>query len=267
MKGSATFPFELLELNLRATLGVFSRAHPAGEIASRPGLELVCSGVPFSTFNAVLLTDPAAKAAELSRRLAAAREYFRERKLPWSLWLCEGWLAKGLRHKLPAVAENAGLALLSRMPGMVAEALRPPQRTLPRIAFRRVESEHDRRAFAELMTAAFGVPSPVARLIYGAAATWRDGLTGWIGYWGQTPVTGAATRIAAGVIGLYAVATLPAFRGQGCAEAAARHAIGQAREVSGLHTVVLQSTGQARALYERLGFRAVTAYEVYTGWL
>lgn len=259
-------PFELFELNLRATLGVFSRAHPAGEVASRPGLELVCSGVAFSTFNAVLLTDPADKAAELLQRLQAARDYFRGRNLPWSLWLCEDWLAKGLRRRLAALAETAGLTLLSRMPGMAADRLRPPARTLPQLDFRKVESERERRAFEQLMTAAFGVPPFIARQIYGAEATWRAGLTGWVGYWDNVPVTSAATRVAAGVIGLYAVATLPAFRGQGCAEAAVRHAIRHAREVSGLHTVVLQSTAQARGLYERLGFCAVTTYSVYTAW-
>ncbi len=259
-------PFELLELNLRATLGVFARAHPTGEVVSRPGLELVCAGVPFSTFNAVLLTDPADKPADLLRRLEAAREYFRARNLPWSLWLCEGWLAKGLRRRLSAIAAAAGLALMSRMPGMVAHELRPPARALPQLTFHTVQNERERRAFELLMTAAFGVPSLIARQIYGAEATWREGLTGWLGYWGDTPVTSAATRIAAGVIGLYAVATLPAFRGQGCAEAIVRHAVQQARDASGLRTIVLQSTTQARALYERLGFRIVTAYEIYTAW-
>lgn len=259
-------PFELFELNLRATLALFSRAHPAGEVVSLPGLELVCSGVHFSTFNAVLLTEPATQTTELLGRLEAARAYFRARHLPWSLWLCEDWLSKGLRRRISAVAENAGLRFLSRMPGMASGALAPPARTLPRLTFRRVEGEDVRRAFAEIMTAAFGVPLLIARQVYGAEATWRDGSTGWVGYWGDMPVTSAATRIAAGVVGLYAVGTLPAFRGQGCAEAAIRHAVGHARQTSGLDTVVLQATSQGRALYERLGFRTVTAYEVYAAW-
>ncbi|MCS7313901.1 MAG: GNAT family N-acetyltransferase [Bryobacterales bacterium] len=259
-------PFELLELNLRATLSVFCRAHPAGEVVSKPGLELICSGVSFSTFNAVLLTEPAEGPEEFCGRLRIAREYFRARNLPWSLWLCEDWLGKGLRRRLSGVVRSAGLVLLSRMPGMAAAELRPPTRNLPRLAFREVASQQERRAFEQIMTAAFGVPSLIARQIYGAEATWRDGLTGWVGYWGEAPVTTAATRIAAGVIGLYAVGTLAAFRGQGCAEAAVRHAIAHARKAAGSCAVVLQSTAQARPLYERLGFRTVTAYEVYSAW-
>lgn len=260
------FSFEVLELNLRAALGVFSRAHPDGEVRELPGLELICSGVRFSTFNAVLLTDPADSEEELSARVRRARDYFGRRGLPWSLWLCESWLGRNLRRRARKVLEGAGLRLLVRMPAMVAERLRPPSRPLPELAFRKVEDETTRRAFAEIMTATFEVPSAIARQIYGAEATWRDGFTGWVGYLEGMAVTTAATRVAAGVVGLYAVGTLPAFRGQGCAEAAVRHALQQAQTTSGIETSVLQSTPAGLRLYERLGYRAVTDYEVYVSY-
>lgn len=260
------FSFEVLELNLRATLGVFSRAHPAGEVRALPGLELICSGVPFSTFNAVLLTDPVESEAELLERIRAARDYFGRRGLPWSVWLCEAWLGKRLRRRADGVLEAAGIRLLMRMPGMVAERLRPASRPLPSLEFRDVADEATRRAFGQIMSATFEVPAGIAHQIYGAEATWRDGLTGWVGYQHGLAVTTAATRVAAGVVGLYAVGTLPAFRRQGCAEAAVRHALQQAQTASGIQTSVLQSTPAGLRLYEKLGYRTVTDYAVYVSY-
>jgi len=260
------FSFEVLELNLRAALGVFSRARPDGEVRELPGLELICSGVRFSTFNAVVLTDPADSEDELGARLREAREYFRRRGLPWSLWLCESWLNRKLRRSAGRVLEAAGLRLLVRMPAMVAERLRPPSRRLPELVFRKVGDETTRRAFAEIMSATFAVPAALAYQVYGAEATWRDGFTGWVGYLEGMAVTTAATRVAAGAVGLYAVGTLPAFRGQGCAEAAVRHALHQAQTASGIETSVLQSTPAGLRLYEKLGYRRVTDYSVYVSY-
>lgn len=255
--------FEVMEENLRATLSVFSRASPEGEIRQYPGVALICAAVRFSTFNAALLTAPVEAEGDLRRRIELASLYFRRRGLPWSVWLCEEWLGKQIRGKARQVFAEAGLHGLIEMPGMAAERLRPPTRALPSLKFRRVSDEPTRGAFQQIMAVAFGVPLPVARQIYGAHATWEDGLTGWVGYLHGCPATSAATRAAAGVIGLYAVGTLPAFQRQGCAEAMVRHALAQARG-AGEAPSVLQSTAPARRLYERIGYRAVARYTVYT---
>jgi len=260
------FSFEVLEQNLRAALSVFGRARPQAEVCELPGLLVVCAGVYFSTFNAVLLTEPAERADELRRRLEAAERYFRSRKLPWSLWLCEEWLEKPLRRNAMGVLESAGLRWLISMPGMAAAHLAPLTRTLPGLTFRAVEDEQTRRAFERIMTGAFDVPTSIAHQIYGAAETWQDGLSGWVGYLGNLPVTCAATRVAAGVIGLYAVGTLPAFQRRGCAEAVARYAIEQAQAASGLSSSVLQSTPAGLRLYRRLGYQAVAHYSVYAAY-
>jgi len=256
--------FQAMEENLRATLGVFGRARPDGEVRQFPGLAVVCSGVRFSTFNAALLTSPVETAEELRSRVEPAAGYFRRRDLPWSLWLCEEWLQGRLRKRAWRVGEEAGLRLLIQMPGMAAGRLRPPSRPLPPLTFRPVEEEVTRQAFQFLMSAAFEVPAAVSRQIYGAEQTWQDGLAGWVAYWDGCAVATAATRVAGGVIGLYAVGTLPAFRRQGCAEAIVRHALGRAQAASGLEQSVLQSTAAGVSLYRKLGYRDVARYSVYT---
>ncbi len=255
--------FEAMEENLRATFAVFSRARPDGAVRQFSGLAAICSGVRFSTFNAVLLTSPVESAEELCGRIEPAAGYFRERDLPWSLWLCEEWLQGRLRKRARRVLEQAGLRLLIEMPGMAAGRLRPPSRPLPPLVFRPVQEEAARQAFQFLMSAAFEVPAAVASQIYGAEQTWQDGLTGWVAYWDGCAVATAATRVAGGVIGLYAVGTLPAFRRQGCAEAIVRHALGRAQAASGLEESVLQSTAAAVSLYQKLGYRSVARYSVY----
>lgn len=61
------------------------------------------------------------------------------------------------------------------------------------------------------------------------------------------------------VIGLYSVATLPDYRRLGYAEAIMRQVIEQA----GVPRTVLQSTRSGLSLYERMGYRMVTNFNVY----
>ncbi len=255
--------FQVLEENLRATLSVFSRARQEGEIRHYPGITAICAAVPFSTFNAALLTAPATTPNELRQRIELVALYFRHRGFPWSVWLCEAWLEKRVRRQARQVLEEAGIYVLTEMPGMAAEGLRPPARALPRMEFRQVADEPTRRAFEQVMAVTFGIPYSIARQVYGQEATWEDGLTGWVGYLHGCAVTTAATRLAGGVIGLYAVGTLPAFQRQGCAEAIIRHAVTHAQASSGLERSVLQSTASGLRLYERLGYRALARYVVY----
>lgn len=255
--------FRAIEENLRAALSVFSRARPDGEVRPSSGVLLVCAAVRFSTFNAALLTSPVADEDDLRTRLETAGQYFRRRELPWSAWLCEEWMDRRLRRKARRVIEDLDLHLLLEMPGMLAQELARPQRSLPVLEFRQVRDAATRAAFAEIMAVSFGVPPSIARQIYEAEVTWEDGLTGWVGYWEGRPVTSAATRLAGGVVGLYAVGTLPAFQRQGCAEAIVRHALEQERARSGVQASVLEATPAGRKLYERLGYRVIAHYAVY----
>ncbi len=260
------FDFRILEENLRATLSVFSRARQEGEVRHYPGVTAICAAVPYSTFNAALLTAPAATANELRQRIEIAALYFQRRGFPWSVWLCEEWLEKRVRRRARRVLEEVGMHVLTEMPGMAAERLRPATRDLPPLEFRPVGDEPTRRAFEQVMAASFGIPYSVAHQIYGQEATWEEGLTGWVGYLHGCPVTTAATRVAGGVIGLYAVGTLPAFQRQGCAEAVVRHAIARAQAASGLERSVLQSSASGLRLYEKLGYRTLARYVVYASY-
>jgi len=255
--------FEVLEENLRAALRAFAGARPSGDVHEEPGLALASAGVDFATFNAALLTAPLDSVAELRKKIETAAAYFSPRRLPWSFWLCEGWLAVPVRREAGTVFWEVGLHLLTAMPGMAAERILAATRPLPVLEYRRVADEATRSDFKSIMAVTFDVPLEIGRQIYESESTWRGGLVGHVGYADGEPATTAATLAAAGAIGLYAIGTLPPYQKRGHAEAIARHALRQAREDSGLERSVLESTPSGYGLYRRLGYRTVTNYSVY----
>jgi ribosomal protein S18 acetylase RimI-like enzyme len=76
-------------------------------------------------------------------------------------------------------------------------------------------------------------------------------------------VTTAATTITDDAIGLYSVATMPQHRRSGYAETIMRQVIDEAYRNRGVHRTVLQSTSSGLALYERMGYRIITNFDVY----
>ena len=113
------------------------------------------------------------------------------------------------------------------------------------------------------MSVAFKIPFAVAVEIYGGQNIWQTGFTGYVGYLDGNPVSTTAIMIAAGVIGIYAVGTLPGHQRRGYAEAIMRHAVEQARKTSGIERTVLQSSQAGLPLYVKLGYRSVTEFQVF----
>ncbi|MEO7649899.1 MAG: GNAT family N-acetyltransferase, partial [Bryobacteraceae bacterium] len=68
---------------------------------------------------------------------------------------------------------------------------------------------------------------------------------------------------AGGAIGVYNVATIPAYRRRGFGEAVMRHAIEAARSESGEERTILQATEHGLSLYLSMGYKVVTNVAVY----
>jgi len=84
----------------------------------------------------------------------------------------------------------------------------------------------------------------------------------WIGRVDGRVVATSRVSIGAGVAGLYAVATLPAYRGRGYGRAMTIAALRAARSI-GLRIGVLQASDLGYSVYRRLGFRDLFSYGVY----
>jgi ribosomal protein S18 acetylase RimI-like enzyme len=254
---------EAMDENLREMLGAFGRAKAAGATRALPGLAVCSSGLQFAMFNGAVLTAPVEGASGLDERIQTAAAYYASRGLPWSIWVCQGWLDRDLRPRAAEAFYRHGLHLVVELPGMEAESIAAPVRPLPELEFRRVRDPGTRAAFNHIMSIAFGIPFDLSLQIYGSEKTWGGGLTGWVAYLKGTAVASAATLIAGGAIGVYAVGTLPHHQRKGCGEAVMRHALAQAQAESGLERSVLQASPAGFHLYQRMGYRTVTRYAVF----
>jgi ribosomal protein S18 acetylase RimI-like enzyme len=249
--------------NLLQALRFFGYARKTGEIRDLPGVSLIFCGLNYAAFNAALLAQPVATGDELSRLIAASAKHFDSRNLRWTYWACDDFLDQTLLRNAPNIFQRHGLRPLTEAPGMYTDALLPPDRPLRPLDVRPVVDQQTREAFAEIMAIAFDIPYSVCSAVYGSDHGWNGQLNGYVGFVDGRPVTTAATTITGDVIGLYSIATLPQYRRQGFAEAIMRNVIDHARETAGITRTVLQSTRSGFALYQKMGYRMVTNFNVY----
>lgn len=255
--------FESLEANLRQSFRALAHGRPRADVTELEGVSIASLGAEFQMFNAAFLNSRVAGREDLEGRLARAQSVFHARRIPWSFWICEDWLAWPARRSLVSVCEKFGLRAVAEMPGMAAEGVRDTKRRdKPAIEIVRADSPATMEHFRSIGSLCFHVPPTWFREVFDDSMPGRDFIC-WLAFRDGLPVATAATVVSHGVIGVYNVATLPDERGKGYAEAITRHAIAEAARQSGLSRVILQSTAQGERLYKRLGFREVSRLVVF----
>jgi GNAT superfamily N-acetyltransferase len=135
------------------------------------------------------------------------------------------------------------------------------------IEIRQVMSSSDVDALLDLVTWRWNVPADAQRALRTISGAFEFGATGsavrsWVAWKGDTPVAKALLNVAAGSVGLYAVATKPDARGLGLARTLAIRAFDAARR-DGYRLGILHSTSMARSLYTKLGFRSVAPFKIF----
>ncbi len=250
--------------NLLEALRFFGQARADAEIQDLPGVSLIFCGLNYAAFNAALQARPIeGDAQELGHLIDVSAEQFDARSLRWTYWLCADFLKQPLRREASRIFKRHGLHHLTEAPGMYAEHLAPATRGLPTIEVRPVADEPTRSAFAQVMSTAFEIPHSVSMSVYGAERAWKGTFQGHVGYSNGRAVTTAASVITGDVIGLYSVATLPQHRRLGFAEAIMRQIIREAQQTRGVSRTVLQATSSGFSLYEAMGYRTVTSFNVF----
>jgi ribosomal protein S18 acetylase RimI-like enzyme len=252
--------------NLLEALRFFGQARADAEIRDLPGVSLIFCGLNYAAFNAALQAQPIegdADAQELGRLIDVSAQHFDARSLRWTYWLCQDFLKQPLRREAPRVFKRHGLRHLTEAPGMYADRLAPATRSLPLLEVRPVADEPTRAAFSEVMSTSFEIPHSVSNSVYGAERAWKGTFQGYVGYSNGRAVTTTAAVITDDIIGLYSVATLPQHRRLGFAEAIMRQVIQQAEQTRGALRTVLQATSSGFSLYEAMGYRTVTSFNVF----
>jgi ribosomal protein S18 acetylase RimI-like enzyme len=251
-----------VERNLRLCFRALTAARPDAENRVSSGVEVISLGVRFQMFNAAFLSSLVSDGTDLERRILSARVRFGVRGISWSFWLCDGLLTPALNRRAGSLFERHGLRLATQMPGMLADQFPAPNRKLPHIEVAEVRNAATLASFCDIGSACFRVPVAWFEEVFDANSTARAPFRGWLGYANGKPVCTAATVADGSALGLYNVATIPAFRARGYAEAIMREAI--TRETAAAERpIVLQSTASGMELYRRLGFRKVTNFRVW----
>jgi GNAT superfamily N-acetyltransferase len=255
--------FHPVEANLRECFRILASCRAHGGVLELPGVTVASAGVTFQMFNAAFLSSPAETVPEIEDRIDLAARHFSSLGLRWSFWLCEDWIAKGLRRKADSIFHRFGLHLSSEMPGMVAESLRdgpPPERE---IRLQPAVSGETLREFRQIGALCFHVPPGWFAEVFDDETQHRTGFRGWVAYENGVPVGTAAAVLAGGVTGLYNIAILPEYRRRRYGTAVTRLAAEAAFRQGGANKLILQASVQGVRMYERMGFRTVTRISVY----
>jgi len=238
----------------------FGQATGSGDVRPLDRAEVVYSGLDYGVFNIAFLTVFVASTREVAEILDQCGQYYRERKVRWSFWLCEDLLEPGTRRHCKDNFTAIGMRQISQAPGMVATSLAPPARTLPEIVCRPVSNHSTRFAFAELTSVCFDIPFSIARAIYEPEIAWKGDYRGFVGYVSGRPMSMVALVRSEGALGIYSLGTLPDYRRRGYGEALLRAVLEERRDNE---LMVLESTEAGYPLYRRLGFRETARFSVY----
>ncbi|HEX5229490.1 MAG TPA: GNAT family N-acetyltransferase [Bryobacteraceae bacterium] len=250
--------------NLLEALRFFGHAREDAEIRDLKGVSLIFCGLNYAAFNAALQATPIqGDSGELARLIEVSAQHYDVRNLRWTYWLCDDFLPPPVQRDAWRVFQRHGLRHLTEAPGMYTDRLTPATRALPTIDVRPVGDKPTRAAFAEVMSTAFEIPHSVSVSVYGAERAWQGTFQGYVGYSNGRAVTTAAAVVTNDVVGLYSVATLPQHRRLGFAEAIMRQVIAEAEEKRGVSRTVLQATSSGMSLYEAMGYRTVTNFNVF----
>lgn len=211
-------------------------------------------------FQGVLVTAQAPGDEE--RLIRESRDYFDAHDIPIASW----WLSPGLdwapwRQPLQQIGfvpddDPPGMAVV--LDELVAPA--PPDQ----LSVVRVEDAATLRAWSSVFVAGYELPEQMgAAFCELIAALDEDGpMQHYLAYRDDTPVATASLVLAAGVAGIYNVATLPEARGQGFGSAITLASL-RAAQALGYRAGILQSSEMGFNIYQRLGFRHLCAMDHY----
>jgi ribosomal protein S18 acetylase RimI-like enzyme len=226
-----------------------------GEVLEVDGLVVTLTNLPAPELNGVRVArvpgDPAGA-------LAAAEQLFRDR----------GHRFFGIEIEVgrdPSVEEairDAGLARVEAWPAMSVAVGGLPDATLPDdVTIRSVTDASDLPAVRTVEVDTFGTPPEVAERLVGPGMLADHHVRMFTAWMDGQPVGEASAYMTGTTVGIFGVGVLERARRRGIGRAltlTAARAFGEAADLAWL-----QPSGMAEGLYDRLGFRTVSRWEVW----
>ena len=197
---------------------------------------------------------------EFTENLTWWTETLQSEELP-AVW----WVPPGPeQERLGSVLLERGWRLVIKEPAMAVALSSPLEHPIlhNQLQVYGVSGEAARRQWAELLCLGIDLDATTTADAVALEAQLSDERNRFLGYWDGVPVATAANVLHAGVAGIYAVSTLPAYRGRGIGSAITLYAMEAARQ-RGYATAVLTSTEMGFPVYKKLGFEVQGYYQVY----
>ena len=241
---------------------------PQATICDDETITWVASGIPIAEYNAVtrLNLPSGTPQATLDATITAAISAFRMRGQSFIWWIGPTTRPTdlGLRllaHVLTHLEEAPGMAVdLDALPTHVA--------TPDGLTIAPVDDEVALEAWVRTAGAGYGEPEDVlqARLAVHTSLGFAPNLPlrRYLAWLDGQPVAMSTYFLAAGVVGVYEVATIPAARRQGVGAAITLAPLLAAREL-GFRVGVLESSSMGVGVYTSLGFHTCCSFDLY-GW-
>ena len=260
------------DANLVAHVSWVQQRTPGMRVIDEPDLVLVDSGLPCDSFNIVCRARLEPEVAR--ERVRDAVGYFHGVGRPFTWWL-------GPADRLPELGEillAAGLELAETEVAMAADLAALPAGDLSPggLQIQRVGTDGQLQDFARIIGANQTPPDPEVLRFYELAApallSGDSALWLYVGYLEDVPVATAELTLGGGVVGLYNLSTLPAYRRRGFGTGLTLQALLDGRK-QGYRTAILQASAEGVGLYTRLGFEPfgqITEYkppaQIYDLW-
>jgi hypothetical protein len=222
-------------------------------VLEHDGIVVALSGLPDPELSVALV---AREPADPLGALARAAWWFRMHGMPLGVDVERG------RH--PAVdhaVETMGLARVVSRPAMAVEVSRvePPERH-PGLELHHVVDASELRSMAALETASFGTAPAVAERIFAPSALARDDVSLYLATFEGAPVAMAYVHAHERALGVFGVATAPAFRRRGFGTAITAFAIHDGGQAD---LAWLQPSEVGVPVYAAMGFEPVATWDVW----
>jgi GNAT superfamily N-acetyltransferase len=231
---------------------VFARTTPGGRIEEQDELVLADSLAADSMGNVAIVT---AVPQDPVRTIEKAKAFFSPNRRPWILFAFPQ-----ASRSLERAAADHGLRDEGRFLGLLLDPIPVDMPSPPDgVEVRRVDTVEALQTFERTASRAYEVESGP---VYERWLTY-PGFSFHLAYFRGKPVATATLVASHGIAGIVYVGCVPESRGHGCARAAVWSAIQNGR-VLGLRMSALWATPMGRPMYERMGFRPVTEYRIWS---
>jgi GNAT superfamily N-acetyltransferase len=250
-----------IEANIFEMIQLF-RGWPQAEMHDDPDLLWTITSIPFPLFNSVLRAQIAPEAIDATLDRAITR--YRSRNMPMLWWTGPATQPADLGVHL----ERHGLIDEGQMPGMAID-LAELNESLPMpagLTIQRVADSETLNLWNQICATGFEMPGFVGEAFFDLMNSMEpEAMLPYLGRLNGKPVATSLLYIAAGVAGIYNVATLPEARRLGIGAAMTVAPLKDARDM-GYKAGILQASRLGAGVYESLGFREYCKIGQYV-WL